>query len=209
MEAQFFGANCLRISTKKAQLVVDDNLAELSQKSITKKGDIAIFTVEPKGTLLEGLKLVVDQPGEYEVSGVSLQGIAARAHMDEPGQQSATIFKIIADDINIVVAGHIYPELKDDQLEALGRVDVLFVPIGGNGYTLDGVGALKVIKAIEPKVVVPTHYDEKGLNFPVPQQPLAEAVKVLAMEPQETVGKLKVKPSELTDITQLIILEKQ
>lgn len=209
MEAQFFGANCLRISTKKAQLVIDDNLAELGQKPITKKGDIVVFTHEHQGNSPEDTKLMVDRPGEYEVSGVSLQGIAARSHMDEPSQQSTTIFKIIADDINIVVTGHIYPELSDDQLEALGRVDVLFIPVGGNGYTLDGVGALKIIKAIEPKLIVPTHYEEKGFNFPVPQQPLAEAVKGLAMEPQETVGKLKVKPSELTDTTQLVILEKQ
>jgi len=67
---------------------------------------------------------------------------------------------------------------------------------------------LKIIRKIEPKIVIPTHYDEKGLDFPVPQQPLSEALKALAMEPKETLPKLKVRPVELTDTTQLIVLEK-
>lgn len=206
MEAQFYGANCVRIVNKKAQLVIDDNLTELGQKSVTKKGDIAVFTHEHGAP--KDVKLIVDQPGEYEVSGVSLQGITARAHTDESGQQTATMFKIILDDLVVAVTGHIYPELSDDQLEALGRVDVLFVPVGGNGYTLDSVGALKVIKKIEPKLVVPTHYEEPGFEFPVPQQSLEQALKGLGMEPKETVDKLKVKPSELGEVMQLVVLNK-
>ena len=72
----------------------------------------------------------------------------------------------------------------------------------------DPAGALKLIKAIEPKLVIPTHYADKALKFPVPQQELSNALKELAMEPKEKVTKLKLKPSEITDITHLIILEK-
>jgi L-ascorbate metabolism protein UlaG (beta-lactamase superfamily) len=87
-------------------------------------------------------------------------------------------------------------------------VDVMIVPVGGNGYTLDGIGALKLIKKIEPKVVIPTHFDDRSLTFPVPQQPLDQALKSLAMEPKETVSKLRLKGSELGDLSQLIVLEK-
>ena len=87
-------------------------------------------------------------------------------------------------------------------------VDILVMPVGGNGYTLDPVGGLKLIKAIEPKLVVPTHYADKALNFPVPQQDLSNALKELGMEPKETVAKLKIKLGDLTDVTQLVILEK-
>lgn len=208
MEIQYFGANCVRLSTKKASIIIDDNLEELGQKSVTKNGEVALFT-GPHGdsSAKTEPKIVIDQPGEYEVSDTSIQGIAAQAHIDESGK-NATIFKIVDDDIRVVVTGHIYPELSDDQLEKIGMVDVLIIPVGGNGYTLDGVGALKVIRKIEPKIVIPTHFDEKGFNFPVPQQPLAEALKALAMEPKETVAKFKVKLAELTDTTQLVVLEK-
>lgn len=207
MEIQFFGANCVRLSTKKSQVTVDDNLVELGQKSVTKKGDLVLFT-GPHGVVETEVKLLIDQPGEYEVSDVSIQGIAARAHLDEAGQRDATMFKISGGDVRVIVTGHIHPDLDDDQLEQLGRVDVLIIPVGGNGYTLDAVGALKVIKKIAPKIVIPTHYDQKGLKFPVPQATLEEALKGLAMEPHETMDKLKLKPTDLADVTRLIVLQK-
>jgi L-ascorbate metabolism protein UlaG (beta-lactamase superfamily) len=208
MEIQFYGANCIRLTTKKASITIDDNLADLRGKSPLRAGDIALFTAVHGATKTEP-KLVIDQPGEYEVSDTSIFGVAARAHIDEPDQKTATIFKIVGEDIRLVVLGHVYPELSNAQLEALGTVDILIVPVGGNGYTLDSVGALTLIKEIEPKIIIPTHYADKSLDYPVPQQSLEEAVRGLAMEAHEAVPKLKVKSGELSDVTQLIILEQQ
>lgn len=208
MEIQFYGANCLRITTKKARIVVDDNLQALGGKSITKEDDITLITdpniIKPPTKS----KLTIDSPGEYEVSDVSIQGVATRAHMDEKGKNSI-IFKLVTDDVRIAVVGHVYPELSETQLEAIGVVDVLCIPVGGNGYTLDGLGALKLVKKISPKLVVPTHFQDKNLKFEVPQASLDEALHGLAMEAHETLPKLKPKAVEASDITRLIVLEKQ
>ena len=206
MDAQFYGANALTFSAKGVRFVIDDNLTDLgAAKGITKSDDVALFT-GPHGE--SSARLSLDSPGEYEVSDVSVMGIAARAHIDEPGQKNATIFKLVAGEISILVTGHVYPDLSDKQLEAIGMVDVMFVPIGGAGYTVDSIGALKLIKAVEPKLVVPTHYSDSALKFPVPQQDLDAALKDMSMEPKERVAKLKIKPSELSDVTQLVVLEK-
>jgi L-ascorbate metabolism protein UlaG (beta-lactamase superfamily) len=206
MDLQFYGANCLSISHKGARIVIDDNLAELDAKSITKPDDVALFTAQSHDE--PNARLIFDSPGEYEVSDVSVVGIAAQAHIDEPGKLTATIFKLVFGEYSILITGHIDPKLSDKQLEAIGQVDVLVVPVGGNGYTTDPTGALQIIKAIEPKLIIPTHYADKALKFPVPQQELGQALKELAMEPKETVTKLRLKPNELTDVTQLIILER-
>lgn len=207
MDIQFHGANCITLNLKHARVVIDDNLGDLGSKSVAKAGDISLFTMA-HGDPAQSAKIVIDQPGEYEVSGVSIYGIAARSHMDEEGQETATMYKILAEDLRILVTGHVYPEFTDAQLESIGMVDIMFVPVGGNGYTLDGIGALKLVKKVEPKLVIPTHYDISGLNYPVTQQPLETALKALAMEPKETVSKLKAKAGELGDITQLIVLER-
>jgi L-ascorbate metabolism protein UlaG (beta-lactamase superfamily) len=207
MDIQFHGANCITLGAKRARIVIDDNIAELGGKSVAKEGDVTLFTLPHKGGVA-GAKIVIDQPGEYEVSGVSIYGIAARAHMDEEKQKTATMYKLLLEDLNILVTGHVYPELSDDQLEAIGMIDVLFVPVGGNGYTLDGIGALKLIKKVEPKLIIPTHYDDPKLSFPMPQQTLEQSFKALAMEPKETISKLKLKPGDLADTTSLIVLEK-
>lgn len=208
MELQFYGANCIRITTKKASIIIDDNLADLGLSSVTKTGDIALFT-GPHGDPSTEVKLLIDYPGEYEVSNVSIRGVAARAHIDEESApKAAVIYKLIADDLRVAVVGHVYPELTDEQLEAIGMVDVLILPVGGNGYTLDSIGALKLIKKIEPKMVIPTHFADAKINFPVPQQDLSEVLKNISMEPKETVSKLKLKSSDLPETMQLIVLER-
>lgn len=212
MDIQFYGANCLVFSTKGVRVVVDDNLADLGGKSVTRPGDIVLFT-GPHGNPGVETKITVDGPGEYEVSDVSIYGIPARAHMsptdevDSHTSHTATMYKVITKELSIFIPGHIYPDLTDDQLETIGMVDVMAVPVGGNGYTLDPVGALKIIKKIEPKMIIPTHYDAKGLSYPVPQQDLKQVLHEMSMEPKETVQKLRVRDSDLPDVTQLVVLE--
>src|SRR5581483_10108905 len=75
-----------------------------------------------------------------------------------------------------------------------------------NGYTLDAGGALQLIKTIEPKVVIPVHYADGGLQYPVEQQSLDVALKNLGMEVRETTGKFRYKPAETGTTTQLIVL---
>ena len=207
MDLQFFGANCIGVTHKGARIVIDDNIAELGGKAVTKADDVTLYTGKHEGG---AGRLSFDSPGEYEVSDVSVIGIAAQAHVDEKGTNNATMFKLVAGDVSILITGHIYPELDDNQLETIGMIDLMIVPVGGNGYTVDPAGALKLIKDIEPKLVIPTHYNDKALKFPVPQQELSNALKELAMEPKETVSKLKLKlkHAELSDVTQLLVLEK-
>ncbi len=206
MDLQFYGANCFALTHKGSRIVVDDNLSELGAKNIVKPGDVALFTGVHGGAA--GARLLFDSPGEYEVADISVIGITARSHLEEAGSTGATMFKLIVGDQSVLFTGHIYPELSDWQLEAIGMVDLMVVPVGGNGFTVDPVGALKLIKAIEPKLVVPSHYADPALKYVVPQQELSNALKELAMEPKETVAKLKLRPTELSDVTQLIILEK-
>lgn len=209
MDVQFYGANCVVFSNKELRIVVDDNLASLGGKSVTKDGDIVLFTGE-HADVQAIARMLIDMPGEYEVGNVSIHGMAARGHMAEDEKdRSATVYKIVAGDLTYVVTGHIYPQLSDDQLEELGIVDVLFVPVGGHGFTVDAIGALKLSRNIDPKLLVPTYYDDKALSFEVPPANLSDVLKELAMEPKEKIDKLRIKPAELAETTQLVILEKQ
>lgn len=206
MDIQFYGANCIVISTKQIRLVIDDNLESLGAKSVTREGDVCIFTTAHDP--VTKAKMTIDLPGEYEISGVSIHGIQARAHIDVETERNAIMYKIVAGDTRVLVTGHIHPNLSEAKLEDIGLVDVMLMPVGGNGYTLDPTGALQVIKQVEPKLAVPTHFADPALQYEVPQLPFEEAIKTLGMEPKETVKKLQFKPAEVTDTTQLVIIEK-
>jgi L-ascorbate metabolism protein UlaG (beta-lactamase superfamily) len=208
MEFQYYGGNCVKITTKEASIVVDDNLDSLGLKSVTKPDDIVLRTAYQEDQRSAG-GLTISQPGEYEVSKVAIQGIPARAQMDEEGQQSATIFKLTNPELRVAIVGHIHPDLDESQLEAMGTVDVLIIPVGGSGYTLDATGALQVIKKIEPKVILPVHYADSKIKYEVPQAELADVLKYLSMEVHETLPKLKLKASDLPEASQLIVIERQ
>lgn len=207
MDIQFYGANCVSISNKQVRIVIDDNVEDLGGKPVLKDGDIAFFT-GPHSDPKAKVKLALDHAGEYEVSEVSVYGIPLKGHMDDAGKKDATAYKFIMDDIRVLVTGHIHPDLNEKELEAIGIVDIMIVPVGGNGYTLDPVGAQKVIKAVEPKLVIPTHYDDSSLSFPVPQQPLEQALSTMSIEPKDRTDKLRVKSSDLTEDMQLIVLNR-
>ncbi len=93
-------------------------------------------------------------------------------------------------------------------LEMAGGTDVLVIPVGGNGYTLDVVGANSVIKKIEPDAVIPTYFEDSRLNFPVPASPLKDFVTASGMQAAEPADVYKVyKPNqELAGNTHLVIL---
>lgn len=206
MDIQFYGANCVTVTYKGVRIVVDDNLAELGSKSIVKADDIVLYTGPHEASAPKG-RLMFDSPGEFEVADISIVGIPERLHLDEGGLRS-TMFKIITSDISVLVVGHVYPNINEDQLERIGLIDVMIVPVGGSGYTLDPLGALKLIKEVEPKIIIPTHYGMSGINYPVPQTDLQTALKELGMESREQAGKLKLKAADITDVAQLIVLEK-
>lgn len=207
MDIQFFGANCVAITTKYGRFVVDDTLALQGAKTILKSGDVALFTQSHPDSVPEA-KIMIDLPGEYEVSGVNIHGLQSRAHTDNETERNATMYKLVAGDVKILVTGHIHPKLSEAKLEDIGLVDVMVIPVGGNGYTLDPEGAAQVIKQVEPKVVILTHYDDKELSFEVPAQSLDSAMKVIGLEPKEVTKKFQYKAGEGSETTKLVVLEK-
>lgn len=205
MDIQYHGANCIVMSAKEVRLVIDDNLLDVGLNSVMRSGDVALYTGRHTAGGAEA-RLVVDGPGEYEISGLSIVGVAAQAHIDDPGTHNGTIYKLMTDEATYLITGHINPGLSDDQLEAIGMIDVMFVPVGGSGYTLDAGGALQLIKKIEPKFVIPTHYADPAVHYPIEQQSLEQVLKSLMMEPKETTTKFRFKPLEASGSTELVIL---
>lgn len=206
MELQYYGGNCVRLTTKKASVVVDDNLDRLKLKKITKPQDI--FLRSSEAIPPSDARFTAEMPGEYEISGVVIEATAARAYDDEESKRSAVIFKVLADDMRVLFTGNIHPNLSEEQIESIGLVDIVFIPVGGNGATLEPEDALKLIKKIEPRMVIPTHYGDKAVAYNPDQKTLEEVIKVLSMEPQQETGKFKPKASEFGESPKLVVLER-
>ena len=204
MELEFFGGNCFRIKSKQTTIIIDDNLSKIGKKSIVNDKVVAFYTTSflRDEKAVEQARLVIDGAGEFEVGDITVKGMQARAHMDEAGIHTATIFQFMFGGQTITVLGHVHPDLDDEVIELVSGTDVLVLPVGGNGFTLDPVGATSVIKKVEPDVVVPSQYDIKGLNYEVPAQGLEEFGKVSSLNLEDVQDSLKLVRSSEESSTQ-------
>lgn len=111
--------------------------------------------------LFPNAKTYLTAPGAYRLGDIRITGVAA-FHDDEGGQKRGrnTLFRVEADGLNIVHLGDLGHMLSKEQLKALGRVDILFVPMGGH-YTIDATAALKVMEDIAARVTIPMHFKTK------------------------------------------------
>lgn len=152
-------------------------------------------------------KLVVFQaPGEYEIKDIFIIGIPT-FHDHENGNKRGknTVYKIDMDGISLVHLGDLGHKLTENQCDALDGVDVLFVPTGGI-HTLDLNEAGEVISELEPKIVIPMHYQRQGEYFQE-LMPVGNFLKNLDQGETAPLEKLKVTKDSLPDKMQVVILE--
>ena len=113
---------------------------------------------------VEGVKKVISGPGEYEVMGVSFIGIAS-FHDSDKGENRGknTIFVLEMDGLRLAHLGDLGEKLSQSQLEEIGDIDVLMIPVGGF-FTIGPREASEIIQEIEPYFVIPMHYNCPDLN---------------------------------------------
>lgn len=202
-EIEYKGGNTVVLSTKKHTIVTDPKLSVVGLKDLVVKGAVEIATEQRFAVDGQDAKLVIEGPGEYGIGPFDIHGLAAQRHLDtENDEPVSTIYRIEVSDVRIGVIGNIYEKLSDAQLEELGLVDILIIPIGGGGYTLDATGAANLTRSIDPKVVIPVHYADGGVKYEVPQGDLKTFISELGA-PHEVVQKYKIKqassiPASLT-----------
>jgi L-ascorbate metabolism protein UlaG (beta-lactamase superfamily) len=190
-DIEYKGGNSVIITTKSLKLVADPKVSLIGLKDVSVKDAVVIATESRFLGDTADARLVIEGPGEYEVGDFSIQGIPATRQIDTGGF-GTTVYRLTVGEARIALFGNIAGDLDEDQLEAIGVVDIVIVPVGGGGYTLDAVKAARLIRSVDPKVVIPIHYSEAGMSYEVPQDPLKLFTDELGA-PIETVDKYKIK----------------
>ena len=199
------GQSCFEISVSNAKdsqatIVIDPFDEKIGLKLPNLSADVLLVTHNHadhnnvKG--VKGEPFVIDSPGEYEVKGVFVQGIPSfhdEAEGKERGQN--TIYIIESEGMRFCHLGDFgQKELTDEQLDKIGHVDILMIPVGGT-YTISSAEAPKVIGQIEPKIVIPMHYALPKLTVDV--DGVEKFLKAMGKTAAESVDKLTVKVSTL------------
>jgi L-ascorbate metabolism protein UlaG (beta-lactamase superfamily) len=192
-DIEYKGGNTVVIATKKSTAVFDPKLSLVGLKDLAVKDVVEIATESRFALNSPAAKLHIEGPGEYEVGDFSIRATAAIRHIDaSDAKPLSTMYRVEIGDVRLAVLGNIESKLTEDQLESLGVIDLLILPVGGGGYTLDATSAAAMVRQIGPKAVIPVHYADSALQYEVAQDTLEVFTKELAA-PVETVSKYKVK----------------
>ena len=141
---------------------------------------------------------VVDGAGEYEVGGILITGVRTY-HDKKKGAERGknTVYVIHLDDVVFCHLGDLGHELTSQQIDEIGSVDVLFVPVGGD-ETIGPAEAVGVISQLEPRIVVPMHYATGGqMSFTSELAPLEKFTHELGLKEYTAEPKLTVNANSL------------
>ena len=204
-DIEYKGGNTIVIATKKSKLITDPKLSLVGIRDMPTKDAVVLATEARFALNNEDALLNIEGPGEYELADFSIRGIATRRHLDSAEQGNhSTIYRVEVGDVRMAILGNIDGKLSETLLEEIGVVDLVILPVGGNGYTLDATSAAHLIRAIDAKVVIPIHYADPALSYEVIQDDLEVFKKEFGGEVEQT-PKLKVKSVSTLPTVQTII----
>lgn len=163
MEITLLGRDCFRLKGRDVTLVTDpfappEGALKVSADIVTVSND------DPRHSAVdavEGSPRAVTGPGEYEIKGVLITGVGANAvGSPNKGPKRNTVYLIEIDDLRVCHLGALSQALTTTQIDEIGAVDVLFVPVGGeHGFT--STQASEVIAQLEPSIVAPMDWTER------------------------------------------------
>jgi L-ascorbate metabolism protein UlaG (beta-lactamase superfamily) len=207
MEIVWLGHSCFRIRSKEATVVTDPcdkstgySLGRPTADLVTVSSDDPAHNAV---SAVAGDPKLVDGPGEFEISGASLVGVHTWLGKDKTsGRNVAYVLEL--EDMRIGHLGGIGHVPTSDQVEEMGAVDILLVPVGGGG-SLDGPPAAETVSLLEPKLVIPMHYKTDSDRLKL--DPIDRFLKEMGVKSPEQHAKIAVTKSSLPDETQVLVLD--
>ncbi len=203
------GHSCFRIRGSHAAVITDPYPPDLGYS--LGKPTAHIVTVShqhPGHSYVQGIggkPRLITAPGEYEISGVLIIGIAT-FHDNEKGEKRGknTAYLIEVDEISVCHLGDLGHILTTEQAEELDNVDVLLLPVGGVS-TINATAAAELVRQLEPKVVVPMHYKTNCLNREL--EPVDRFLKEMGVNEVNSQPKLSLTKAGLPISTQVFLLD--
>ena len=209
MEISWLGHSCFRIRGSQATVITDPYSPDLGYSLGKPKAHIVTVSHQHPGhSYVQGVggspKLITG-PGEYEISGLLIIGIAT-FHDAEGGSQRGknTIYLMEIDELSLCHLGDLGHMLTAEQIEELGSVDILLVPVGGVS-TIDAPVAAEIARRLEPKIVIPMHYKTEALSREL--EPVGRFLKEMGVEQVISQPKLSLNKSNLPASNQVFLLD--
>jgi L-ascorbate metabolism protein UlaG (beta-lactamase superfamily) len=213
MEITWYGLSCFRLTERNLATVVTDPFDSLVAgfEPLKLRADIVTASHDAPGhsytTAVKGFSRLINTPGEFEIGGVFITGIQTNGYgkydSDEPRN---TLYVFDYEGVTVAHLGDLRRVPSQTEIEALGTVHIVLVPVGGGGG-LNAAKAAEVVSLLEPGYVIPMHYGISGCNLKL--APLSKFLKEMGLGNIEPQMSLKVTKSMIPEETRVVVLEHQ
>ena len=211
MEITWLGHSCFRLRGREAAVVTDPYDKSTGYTLGRPAADIITVSHDHQGhnnaSGVAGSPLIIQGPGEFEVSGVLIMGVRTY-HDGENGQELGknTAYVLEIDDMRVCHLGDLGHVPTPEQVEELSGVDILLAPVGGNS-TIAAAAAAETVSLLEPKLVLPMHYQTPAAKAQL--DPLDRFLKEMSAPSalEERQPKLSITKSTLPHETKVLVLD--
>ena len=208
MVISFYGEGCFKIQSGDAVVLIDPPSPQSGLTAPRFKFDVLLKTLASVEEIDNGFSkseeggFKIIGPGEYDIKDMEISGYGLAN--ESTVQFVKTIYLVEMEGIKMCFLGHISESLAADVAEHLEEIDILFVPAGGKPF-LEQKAAAKLIKQIEPKIVIPAFHKISGLKRQTAD------IKLFLEEggwtgKAETLEKLTIKKKDLAEIKKIKIV---
>ena len=209
MEITWLGHSCFRIKSNPITIIADPYSPDLGYSLGKPAAQIVTVSHQHSGhSYVQGVggePRLVTGPGEYEIGGVLIMGVATFHDNEKGGERGKnTVYVMHIGEVSVCHLGDLGHVLTAEQVEELDNVDILLLPVGGVS-TIDTSMAVEVVRQIDPKVVIPMHYKTEALNRKL--EPVDSFLKEIGAEQVVAQPKLSLTKSSLPITMQVVLLE--
>lgn len=210
MEITWYGHSCFRLTERGMATVVTDPFDHTvaGYEALKLRGDIVTVSHDALGhnnvTAVKGRTRVITGPGEFEIGGVFITGVQTNSsHKRSSEEPVNTLYVFDYDGVTVAHLGDLQRVPSQAEIEALGSVSVVLVPVGGGGG-LSAAKAVEVVSLLEPGIVIPMHYGTPDSSIKL--APVEKFLKEMGLSDIEPIPSLKITQSSIPEETRVVIL---
>jgi len=211
MKVKWLGHAAFLITADNGTKIITDPYSDypgINYKPIKEAADIVLASHQHGdhfGGKVKGNPEVLTKAGRKVVKGIEIEGLDTY-HDTSKGSERGTnvVFSFTVDGVRLCHLGDLGHELSQSEIDGIGEVDVLLIPVGGL-YTIDHAVASDICQKIKPGIVVPMHYKNDKLEFPINGVDKFLEGKSPVKRPDSS--EVEVKQGLLPEATEIIVLK--
>jgi len=211
MEISWHGLSCFRLTERGMATVVTDPYDHNSVgfAPLKLRGEIVTISHDTPGhnfvTSVKGRTRVITGPGEFEIGGVFITGVQTnRKSKQSANELRNTLYVFDYDGITVAHLGDLQRVPSQTEIENLGGVNVVLVPVG-DGKSLNASKAAEIVSLLEPGIVIPMHYQVPESNLEL--APLNRFLKEMGVGKVEPIPSLKITRTSVPSEARVVVLE--